>query len=133
LPRGVGHGLLPSLAACLYLAGQLAGLEHLAAVPHRLCDEHGESVHAEHGLAFLAPAHREAAPDLHPDAAAHGDPHHEHCQVLSHLGQRGLTQSPRLLATLDGHPEQGTPPAGERAPHSIAPRLLAPKHSPPTT
>jgi hypothetical protein len=105
---------------------------HTALVPHEVCSEHGELVHADHHgeLKEPAPAADPGSPAASPRAASEHS--HDHCSVVSRPAEeaRVLPSTPAVVLTAFPLAEPRALVALLAAPAS-APLLSAPKQSPP--
>jgi hypothetical protein len=127
--------------ALFAVGGQLAGVVHLALVPHTVCAEHGELVHAEQGASVHAggadatsanAAHVATTAAYRAGHAAESADHHEHCFVSALRRQSSAVapaQASPQLAPLAGC--QATTLLTAATAPAIPLLALAPKSSPP--
>ena len=123
---------LALVLALVYGLGQLAALEHLAAVTHVTCAEHGEALHLDSPEGLDPLAATEAAPGLRQSSdRPTALPEHEHCPVLSHVQPREAFLASPSTSCVPSTAAAPLAPVGTDAPHGLAPATRAPKHSPP--
>jgi hypothetical protein len=130
----VNAGRWSRSALCGLLAvAQVVAFAHVALVAHRICAEHGESIHASPVVDSLAPTDLdEALASVSPSRGAAVGHDHDHCLCMVHSRERFVVPprtSTGLVRVAIAHAWQGSPPLAPAL--SVALLLLAPKGSPP--
>jgi hypothetical protein len=130
----VNAGRCSRSALCGLLAvAQVVAFAHVALVAHRICAEHGESIHASPAVESLASADLdEALASVSPSRGAAVGHDHEHCLCMAHSRERFVVPprtSAELVRVEIAHSWQGSPRLAPAL--SVALFLLAPKGSPP--
>lgn len=118
-------------AVLLLVASPLAEALHAVLVPHAICAEHGEVVHA-HGASSASAQPDGAVPSIDADATAQ-ESSHGHCTIIAERSRQIAPPNASeawLLPALRAQAEPFVTRAA-RASTSLELTLLAPKTSPP--